>query len=73
MMKTLDRETQHDWIEVIRAEYLELPGLVLTKRQAQRLWTLDEDTCDALLDAMVTAKFLCKNERDAYVRADRCQ
>jgi len=26
-----------DWLQLIRAEYLEIPGLSLTKRQVQRL------------------------------------
>ena len=63
-------DTHYDWIRMIRAEYLEIPGLVLTKRQAQRLWGLEETVCDVLLDAMVADKFLRKNPRDAYVRAD---
>jgi hypothetical protein len=63
-------DTQHDWISIIRAECLEVPGLALTTRQAQRLWGLDERTCVGLLDGMVAKRFLRKNARDAYVRAD---
>ena len=59
-----------DWLQLIRAEYLEIPGLCLTKPEAQRLWGLDEVTTDALLSALEDAKFLRRTDRDAYVRAD---
>ena len=52
---------------VVQAEYLEIPGLRLTKPQVQRLWGLDPSTCDALLDALVAAQFLRCNHRGAYV------
>jgi CheY-like chemotaxis protein len=52
---------------VIQAEYLEMPGLDLTSRQAQPLWGLDAPTCAAMFDALVTAHFLRRNHRDAYV------
>jgi hypothetical protein len=56
-------------LQVVQAEYLEIPGLHLTKPQAQRLWGLDPFTCDALLDALVAAQFLRCNHRGAYVLA----
>jgi hypothetical protein len=36
-----------------RAEFLEMPGLRLTIRQAQRLWGLDARTCQAVIDRLV--------------------
>ena len=59
-----------DWVTIIRSEYLEIPGLSLTKPQARRLWGLDPDTCDALMDDMVAAKFLRRTARHCYVRND---
>lgn len=59
----------NDILRVIRAEYLEMPGLQLTSRQAQRLWGLDAQTCAAMFDALVRARFLCRTQRDAYVLA----
>jgi hypothetical protein len=35
-----------DWIQLIRAEYHEIPGLHLTKPQVQRLWNLERTMCD---------------------------
>jgi hypothetical protein len=56
---------------LIQAEYRELPGLKLTMTQAERLWALDEHTCEALLEALIAARFLRKTAADAYVRADQ--
>jgi len=61
--------TVDDWIDLVKAEYLEMPGLHLTKPQIQRLWGLDAQTCDRLLDALVTGGFLTRTDRDAYVLA----
>jgi hypothetical protein len=59
-----------DLLQLIRAEYLEIPGLHLTKLQAQRLWGLDDVTAEALLSALTDVKFLRRTHRDAYVRAN---
>jgi hypothetical protein len=59
-----------DWLQLIRAEYLEIPGLSLTKSQVQRLWGLDPVTSETVLAALVDAKFLRRTRQDAYVRAD---
>ena len=59
-----------DWIHLIRSEYLEMPGLHLTRDEVQRLWRLDAVTCDALLDAFVDVRFLRRTHDGAYVRAD---
>jgi hypothetical protein len=59
-----------DRLQRIRAEYIELPGLSLTRPQAQRLWGLDPDTCDALLDTAVETKFLRRTSHGLYVRTD---
>ena len=57
-------------LRLIQAEYREMPCLILTKRQAQRLWGLDSPVCDALLDALVAARVLRKTTSGAYVAAD---
>jgi hypothetical protein len=58
-----------DWLTLIQAEYDEIPGLSLTKAQVQRLWGLDDVTCDALLEALEAAKFLMRTAKNTYVRA----
>jgi hypothetical protein len=42
-----------DGLMLIRAEYLEIPGVSLTKQQVERLCGLDAVTSDALLAALV--------------------
>jgi aryl carrier-like protein len=59
-----------DWLQLIKAEYREIPGLKLTTRQVQRLWGLDSVRCDSLLAALVDAKVLRRTVDHRYVRAD---
>jgi len=57
-------------LQRIQGEYLEMPGLRLTPAQAQRLWGLDRDVCDALLGALVDARFLAQTRDGAFVRME---
>jgi hypothetical protein len=66
----MSQEAVYEWGQRLRAEYLEMPGLALSKPQARRLWGLDAKTCDVLLEQMVSAKFLRKTSSDLYVRSD---
>ena len=59
-----------DVLQRIQGEYVEMPGLRLTPAQAQRLWSLERDVCDALLGALVDAKFLAQTRDGAYVRLE---
>ena len=68
-----EQSTVHDWMRLIQAEYLEMPGLHLTKAQVQRLWRLESPMCDTLLDALVAAEFLRKTHREAYVLTSSSQ
>jgi hypothetical protein len=52
----------------VRAEYLEQPGMTLTPRQVQRLCGIDETLCQAVLDALVDARFLCVKAAGSYTR-----
>jgi DNA-binding IclR family transcriptional regulator len=54
----------------VRGEYLEMPGLSLTERQAQRLWHLEAEACHVLLKALVESGFLRQTPRGGYVRAN---
>jgi len=59
-----------DVLRRAQGEYIEMPGLKLTTAQAQRLWGLDRAACDALLGALVDAKFLFRTRDGAFVRSD---
>ena len=58
-----------DVVERIRAEYIQMPGLCLTKPQMQRLWGLEGIVCAAVVDALVAARVLRETEDGMYVSA----
>jgi hypothetical protein len=37
----------------VRAEFADMPGLCLTPTQAQRLWGIDADICQQVIDQLV--------------------
>ena len=53
----------------IRGEYLEMPGLMLNRQQARRLWQVDDAFCGELLDILVESRFLRCRPDGRYVRA----
>lgn len=55
-------------LQRVHGEFLEMPGLRLTCRQAQRLLGLDEATCRRLLELLVDAKFLRRSGNGVYMR-----
>jgi len=59
-----------DWIQIVRGEYLEIPGLRLTRSQVQRLWGLDGVLCDRVLDSLISVRFLQRTQSGAFVRVD---
>jgi hypothetical protein len=50
----------------IRGEFLEMPGMRLTLRQAMRLWNLDAATCEAALRYLVEHRFLSLTAQGAF-------
>jgi hypothetical protein len=67
---TIESRTISEWLRLIRAEYLEMPDLHLTRSEIQRLWRLDPHVCDVLLEALLATEFLRKTPRQAYVLSD---
>lgn len=59
-----------DVMRRVQGEFLEMPGLRLTEAQARRLWNLDAASCDALLGALVDAKFLFRTRDGAFMRVE---
>ena len=37
-----------NWVRLIQSEFSEMPGLHLSKRQAQRMWNLDSRSADVI-------------------------
>lgn len=63
----LDQSGVTRWLELIQAEYREMPGLRLKKPQMQRLWGFDSFICDALVDALVAARVLRRTGDGSYM------
>ena len=61
--------TDHTMLDCLRGEFLEMPGLRLTLRQAQRLWGIDAAKSRTLLDALVAERFLSVAKDGSYQRA----
>jgi hypothetical protein len=62
--------TTDEVLRRVQGEFLEMPGLRLTAPQARRLWGLDAASCEALLSALVDAKFLFQTRDGAFMRVD---
>ena len=59
-----------DMLRRVQCEFLEMPGLRLTGPQARRMWGLEAAMCDALLGALVDAKFLFRTRDGAFMRVE---
>jgi hypothetical protein len=55
-----------DPVHLVQTEYLEMPGLRLTKAQLRRLCGLEEQTCDVVLNQLLSTHFLKRTSRDVY-------
>ena len=55
---------------LVRGEYLEMPGLSLTFKQAMRLWHLDQARCQRVLEHLVSAGFLTETRHGLYRRLE---
>lgn len=52
----------------MEAEYQEMPGLVLTRREAERLLGLDQATCERAFEVLMRRKFLKRLPTGAFLR-----
>jgi hypothetical protein len=59
-----------DIVHLVKAEYLEMPGMCLTPAQVRRLWNLDFHTAAAVLQQLVKEGFLCVTEAGTFERRD---
>jgi hypothetical protein len=64
-----ERVVLDDLLRRVKAEFLEMPGLRLTHAQARRLWALDDTLCEAVLSALVDARFLVESRNASFMRA----
>ena len=59
---------RRDLVDLMRAEFDEMPGLTLTLAQASRLWASDVDDCESALELLTASGFL-RVVGQSYVRA----
>jgi hypothetical protein len=57
--------------ERVRAEFEEMPGMMLTVHQASRLFGLEEDLCQAILERLVKASYLRSTQAGTFTRVVR--
>jgi hypothetical protein len=58
-------------LDRMRMEFVEMPDLVLTGRQARRLWNLDAELCDIALGVLVREAFLRQRKDGAFLRHEQ--
>lgn len=52
----------------VKAEYNEMPGMCVTRMQAQRLWGLDSATCELVLTTLLERGVVRRISRGMYVK-----
>jgi hypothetical protein len=70
MTATGSRAPMTTIIDLVQSEYREMPGLRLTLEQMRRLWVLDRQTCQTVVEKLVDARFLMSTPDGQYVRCD---
>lgn len=63
-----DRHAREALLKRVRREFEEMPGLRLTRRQAERLFGLRGDICARILATLVTDGLLVRSADGAYAR-----
>ena len=64
----MDASRMQDVLTLIQMEYLEMPDLKLTLRQARRLFDLPLELCEPALESLVAMGFLAQTRDGAFLR-----
>ena len=57
-----------DWVRLVRAEFEEMPGLVLTCAQIRRMWGIDADACVCVMSRLLAEGFVVRRHDGSYAR-----
>jgi hypothetical protein len=70
LVKAQGMETPHILETLVRmqTEWTEMPQLKITRRQAERLWSLSNETCETAFATLIRKGFLVQAPDGAYVR-----
>ncbi len=55
----------------VLAEFEEMPGMALTRRQAARLFGLEQDLCRIVIDALLDSAYLRESAAGIIMLGDR--
>lgn len=64
----IDHAIVDRWLRLIRAEYLEAPGLRVTLAEARRFWGLDARITTRVFENLVNVGFLKQTRAGVYLR-----
>jgi hypothetical protein len=70
LMELVPLKNVTDCLRKVCCEFAEMPGLHLSKPQAQRLWNLDSGTADTVLETLEASHYLKRTADNLFVRAD---
>ena len=62
-----------DLLQRIQCEFLEMPGLRLTERQARRLWNLESIPCANVLRVLVDGGFLFRTTDGSFMHVEQAK
>ena len=57
-----------DWVRLVRAEFVEMPGLVLTYAQIRRMWGIDADACVRVMSRLVAEGVVVRRLDGSFAR-----
>lgn len=57
-----------DVLRRVEGEYQEMPGMCVTRKQAQRLWGLDSTTCELVLTTLLERGVVRQTSRGMFVK-----
>lgn len=69
----MEASCMQDVLTLIQMEYLEMPDLKLTLRQARRLFGLPGDICETALEALVSVGFLARSRDGSFLRRSQIE
>ena len=64
----MDASPMQDVLTLIQMEYLEMPDLKLTLRQARRLFGVSLELCESALGTLVSVGFLMQTRDGSFLR-----
>jgi hypothetical protein len=69
MARAIHQQSQIDMVvAAVQREYDEMPGLVLTAEQAQRLWALEPRMCRTVLGRLVETGYLRRTDAGRFMK-----